>query len=396
MPFDYKKEYKEFYLPPKTPSIVTVPAMNFLAVRGQGDPNQEDGAYKEALGLLYAVAFTIKMSKLGKHKLEGYFDYVVPPLEGLWWQEGVHGVDYARKADFQWISLIRLPEFVTEEAFHWAVREAAEKKKQDFFQGGVLFLGRGALRPVHAPGPLRRRVRHRGGHGRIRPCPGVSAGLQREPVPSRNLPERRAPLQAGKAENGHPAAGAKGGPAVKGFTREHTEFSLCGLACLLCPMQVGGYCLGCGGGAGNQSCAIARCSLEQGGPEFCSGCAAYPCARYDEFDAADSFVPHSRRAADLARAGEMGLDAWLALLRQKRAVLDKLLADWNDGRRKSLYCAAAYLLEPEALRRVMEALAAQSELAAAPAKERAQAAASLLQTEADRAGISLKLNKGKG
>lgn len=132
MPFDYKKEYKEFYLPPKTPGIVTVPAMNFLAVRGQGDPNQEDGAYKEALGLLYAVAFTIKMSKLGKHKLEGYFDYVVPPLEGLWWQEGVHGVDYARKADFQWISLIRLPEFVTEEAFHWAVREAAEKKKQDF------------------------------------------------------------------------------------------------------------------------------------------------------------------------------------------------------------------------------------------------------------------------
>ena len=98
MPFDYKKEYKEFYLPPKTPGLVMVPAMNFLAVRGQGDPNQEDGAYKEALGLLYAVAYTIKMSK---HKPGGCFDYVVPPLEGLWWQEGVHGVDYARKADFQ-------------------------------------------------------------------------------------------------------------------------------------------------------------------------------------------------------------------------------------------------------------------------------------------------------
>lgn len=129
MPFDYKKEYKEFYLPPKTPGIVTVPAMNFLAVRGQGDPNQEGGAYKEALGLLYAVAYTIKMSK---HRPEGYFDYVVPPLEGLWWQEGVRGVDYARKADSQWISLIRLPEFVTEEVFHWAIREATEKKKQDF------------------------------------------------------------------------------------------------------------------------------------------------------------------------------------------------------------------------------------------------------------------------
>lgn len=132
MPFDYKKEYKEFYLPPKTPGIVTVPAMNFLAVRGQGDPNQEDGAYKQALGMLYAVAFTIKMSRKGQHQLEGYFDYVVPPLEGLWWQENTRGVDYTRKQDFQWISLIRLPEFVTREAFDWAIREATEKKQQDF------------------------------------------------------------------------------------------------------------------------------------------------------------------------------------------------------------------------------------------------------------------------
>lgn len=132
MPFDYKKEYKEFYLPPKTPGIVTVPAMNFLAVRGQGDPNQEDGAYKQALGMLYAVAFTIKMSRKGQHQLKGYFDYVVPPLEGLWWQENTRGVDYTRKQDFQWISMIRLPEFVTREAFDWAIREATEKKQQDF------------------------------------------------------------------------------------------------------------------------------------------------------------------------------------------------------------------------------------------------------------------------
>ena len=131
MAFDYKKEYREFYLPPRTPGLITVPAMNFLAVRGKGDPNEEGGAYKQALGMLYAVAFTIKMSKLGSHKLEGYFDYVVPPLEGLWWQEGRQGVDYARKGDFQWISLIRLPEFVTEEIFRWAVREAAEKKHLD-------------------------------------------------------------------------------------------------------------------------------------------------------------------------------------------------------------------------------------------------------------------------
>lgn len=130
MAFDYKKKYKEFYLPPKAPGIVTVPAMNFLAVRGQGDPNEEDGAYKQALGMLYAVAFTIKMSK--QHKLEGYFDYVVPPLEELWWREGVRGVDYAHKKAFQWISLIRLPEFVTKEVFDRAIREATEKKQQDF------------------------------------------------------------------------------------------------------------------------------------------------------------------------------------------------------------------------------------------------------------------------
>lgn len=134
MAFDYKKEYKAFYLPPRTPGIVTMPAMNFLAVRGQGDPNQEGGAYKRALELLYAVAFTIKMSKKGKHRLEGYFDYVVPPLEGLWWQKDTRGVDYSRKADFQWISLIRLPGFVTKEAFDWAIREATEKKQRDFSQ----------------------------------------------------------------------------------------------------------------------------------------------------------------------------------------------------------------------------------------------------------------------
>ena len=132
MSFDYKKEYKEFYLPPRTPGIVTVPAMNFLAVRGHGDPNEENGAYKQAIGLLYAVAFTIKMSKKGQHQLEGYFDYVVPPLEGLWWQEGVHGVDYAHKKNFQWISLIRLPEFVTKEVFDWTIRDATEKKQLDF------------------------------------------------------------------------------------------------------------------------------------------------------------------------------------------------------------------------------------------------------------------------
>ena len=113
------------------PGIVTVPAMNFLAVRGHGDPNEENGAYKQAIGLLYAVAYTIKMSKMGSHKMDGYFDYVVPPLEGLWWQEGIHGVDYTHKEDFCWISLIRLPDFVTKAEFDWAVQEASRKKKLD-------------------------------------------------------------------------------------------------------------------------------------------------------------------------------------------------------------------------------------------------------------------------
>lgn len=132
MAFDYKKEYREFYLPKRKPEIITVPPMNFLAVRGKGDPNEEDGAYKQSIGLLYGIAFTIKMSKLTNHRMEGYFDFVVPPLEGLWWQRGVKGVDYSRKEDFEWISMIRLPEFVTEEEFGWAKEEAAAKKKTDF------------------------------------------------------------------------------------------------------------------------------------------------------------------------------------------------------------------------------------------------------------------------
>lgn len=132
MAFDYKKEYKEFYMPKNKPEIVDVPAMNFIAVRGSGDPNEEGGAYKEAIGLLYGIAFTIKMSTKGSHEIKGYFDYVVPPLEGFWYQDGVKGIDYTKKADFHWISVIRLPDFVTKEDFDWAVAEAEKKKQADF------------------------------------------------------------------------------------------------------------------------------------------------------------------------------------------------------------------------------------------------------------------------
>ena len=132
MAFDYKKEYKEFYLPKKKPEIVEVPPMNYIAVRGTGDPNQEDGDYKKSIGLLYAIAFTIKMSERSGHQIDGYFDYVVPPLEGFWWQEGVEGFDYTSKELFHWISVIRLPDFVTRDVFAWAIAEATAKKKQDF------------------------------------------------------------------------------------------------------------------------------------------------------------------------------------------------------------------------------------------------------------------------
>jgi len=131
MPFDFKKEYKEFYMPKNKPAIVEVPKANYIAVRGMGDPNEEGGAYKQAIGVLYAVAYTLKMSYKTDYKIKGFYEYVVPPLEGFWWQEGVTGVDYSNKSTFHWISVIRLPEFVTKEDFDWAVETATKKKKLD-------------------------------------------------------------------------------------------------------------------------------------------------------------------------------------------------------------------------------------------------------------------------
>ena len=132
MPFDFKKEYKEFYLPKSIPSVITVPEMNYIAVRGKGDPNDENGEYKNTIGLLYGIAFTIKMSYKGAHKIDGYFEYVVPPLEGFWRQNGAQNIDYSHKERFDFISVIRLPDFVTKADFDWAIEEASKKKKQDF------------------------------------------------------------------------------------------------------------------------------------------------------------------------------------------------------------------------------------------------------------------------
>ena len=144
MAFDYKKEYKEFYMPPETPSIIEIPKTNYLAVRGKGNPNEENGEYSNALNLLYGVAYTIKMSYKGEYKLNGFFEYVVPPLEGFWWQDDGNGIDYTHKENFNWISIIRLPDFVTRKNFDWAISEAAGKKKLDFSKVEFLTYDEGA------------------------------------------------------------------------------------------------------------------------------------------------------------------------------------------------------------------------------------------------------------
>ena len=131
MAFDFKKEYRAFYLPKNRPELVRVPAMNYVAVRGQGDPNVPGGAYQQAIGVLYAVAYTLKMSHKTDHRIQGFYDYVVPPLEGFWQQEGGGGIDYGRKDAFRWISAIRLPDFVSREDLGWAIQAASEKKKLD-------------------------------------------------------------------------------------------------------------------------------------------------------------------------------------------------------------------------------------------------------------------------
>jgi len=143
MAFDFKKEYKEFYMPKNKPQIVDVPKANYIAVRGTGDPNEEDGAYKKAIGILYAVAYTLKMSYKTDYRIEGFYEYVVPPLEGFWWQENVEGVDYSNKAAFQWISVIRLPDFVSKKDFEWAVGTASQKKKMDCSPAEFLTLEEG-------------------------------------------------------------------------------------------------------------------------------------------------------------------------------------------------------------------------------------------------------------
>ena len=154
MAFDFKKEYREFYLPPDRPDIVTVPRANYIAVRGSDDPNEPDGDYQRAIGVLYAMAYTLKMSYKTDHRIEGFFEYVVPPLEGFWWQVGVEGMDYGNKASLEWLSVIRLPDFVTKADFDWAVQTAAKKKKLDCSQAEFLTVDEGLCVQIMHVGPF--------------------------------------------------------------------------------------------------------------------------------------------------------------------------------------------------------------------------------------------------
>ena len=153
MAFDFKKEYKEFYMPKCKPEIVTVPKANYIAVRGEGDPNEEGGAYQAAIGVLYSVAYTLKTSYKTDHKIDGFFEYVVPPLEGFWWQDGIAGVDYSKKSAFHWISVIRLPDFVTEADLAWAVDTASKKKHMDCSSAEFLTIDEGLCVQILHVGP---------------------------------------------------------------------------------------------------------------------------------------------------------------------------------------------------------------------------------------------------
>jgi hypothetical protein len=153
MAFDFKKEYKDFYLPPAKPMIVTVPKANYIAVRGKGNPNDAGGAYQQTIGTLYAVAYTLKMSYKTDHRIEGFYDYVVPPLEGFWWQDGIDGIDYSDKSTFCWISVIRLPDFITKADFDWAVQTASKKKKIDCSKAEFLTMDEGLCVQIMHIGP---------------------------------------------------------------------------------------------------------------------------------------------------------------------------------------------------------------------------------------------------
>lgn len=205
MAYDFKKEFRELYRPSGKPGVVTVSPMSYVAVRGKGDPNAEGGEYQNALPLLYGVAYTIKMSKKGPREIEGYFDFVVPPLEGFWWQDRADGeIDYARKDDFNFISCIRLPDFVTREDFDWAVSEAAAKKKLDFSAVELLRVDEGLCVQCMHTGPYDDEPATVDAMRAFAAEQGLRPRLLRSPPASRDLPLRPAQVRAGEAQDRDP------------------------------------------------------------------------------------------------------------------------------------------------------------------------------------------------
>lgn len=178
---------------------------------------------------------------------------------------------------------------------------------------------------------------------------------------------------------------------MKGFERDDQLFSLCGLNCGLCPMGLGGHCGGCG--KGNQTCKIARCSLEHGAVAYCFHCPDFPCGQYEKIDDFDSFITHKNRRADMERAQEIGLAAYREEQREKAGILELLLAHYNDGRRKTFFCQAVNLLPLPAIRDIMAQLEQSVQMDAWSVKERSAYAVKLFQAFADQEGISLKLRK---
>lgn len=153
MAFDYKKEFKSLYQPKKSPEIITIPKMNFIGISGQGDPNEENGAYQKAVQELYTLSYTLKMSYKTNYQILGFFEYVVPPLEGFWWQLGIDGYDWTRKDLFQWLSVIRVPDFITEKDFEWAKNQAIAKKKLTKVQAKLMTIDEGEVVQIMHIGP---------------------------------------------------------------------------------------------------------------------------------------------------------------------------------------------------------------------------------------------------
>lgn len=308
MAFDFKKEYKEFYMPPKKPGILTVPAMNYLAVRGTGDPNDENGEYKASIGLLYGIAFTLKMSYKGDHKIKGYFEYVVPPLEGFWWQDGVEGIDYARKQDFHFISLMRLPDFVTAEEFDWAVSEAARKKKTDFSKVEFLTYDEGeCVQCMHIGSyddePATIAAMHEYAEQQGYEMDFCSGRYHHEIYLS---DPRKCDISRLKTVVRHPVK------KVAGATKENRSLidSRCGLHCTGCEYKKSCGCGGCIETMGHPfhgKCPVAACCQDKG-ITHCGQCPDIPCTLLTQYscDPEHGDTPKGARIEQCRKWKELG------------------------------------------------------------------------------------------